>query len=258
MCSLKKIFPSLLAVGLFFTASFLDASDSAVQANRKMVPPAGLPWLEEIEELGLPGENLAMALPEETKRPAPEHSELRAKHEKRIGLFRLWRIMNEVDLSDEQVDKFFPLMRKIQKKERELSAERRSLLKGLHEELKKEKPDKEELQRLIAGIKENGRQMWQAKEEAIEKASEILTVEQQARLILAMNRVEKDIWEAIARVRGRLHEVPGFKFDRDKLPMELRNLRKRLEQMTKELKEKGLLELDTDLDFNNDEKDSLR
>jgi len=50
--------------------------------------------------------------------PKPPHkgkdwAERRARHEERIGLFRLWRIMEELELSDDKVDKFFPLMRKM-------------------------------------------------------------------------------------------------------------------------------------------------
>jgi len=116
----------------------------------------------------------------------------------------LWRIMNEVELTDDQVDKFFPLWREVQKQERTLSGERRELVKELREELKKEEPDEAMLQRLITMIRSKSERIWEVRKNGIEKALELLTVTQKARFILSMSEVEQDIWRSIRMVRSGL------------------------------------------------------
>ena len=162
----------------------------------------------------------------------------REEHEERIALFRLWRIMNDVNLSDSQVDKFFPLMRKMQQREKEIAKSRRALLKGLQDELNKEKPAETALKGLMDQIKDNGHQSWDERKTALDQVAQFLTLEQQAKLVLSLNRVEKDIWETVARVRSMPH-MGDYNFDRKAFRQDMDKVRQNLEKMKLELKEKG-------------------
>lgn len=169
-----------------------------------------------------------------------KRAERRARHEERIGLFRVWRIMEELDLSDDQVDKFFPLMRQMMKRDRELAEKKRDVVKSLREELKKEKPSEAELKRLMTEIKNHAKLAWQQRVDNLDQFAGLLTVEQRARLLLVKNEVEKDIWESIARVRMAPMIKPEFRFDREKLDRHMKELRKNLDSLNIRLKLKGL------------------
>ncbi len=172
------------------------------------------------------------------------------KHTERIQLYRLWRIMENLDLTDDQVDKFFPLMRELGKKEKELARQRHTLVTKMREELSKEEPSEAELKKLLADLKRNARQVIETKSEAIDRGAEILSIEQQARMALELGDVERNIWESIARVRhkpgGRSWENSGF--DKQKLQGEMRKLRENLKRISKDLEARGLPGLDVDND----------
>jgi len=234
----------LLCLVIAFTAagSYLRAeqeSDKPEIKTKRIVKVAGpeedfimpLPEMEDFEYLAMV--------------PKPPHegkdwAERRAKHEERIGLFRLWRIMDELKLSDDQVDKFFPLMRQMLKRDRERAKQKRELVKSLREELKKEKPSESELKRLMTEIKNQARLAWQERMDNLDQFKGLLTVEQQARLLLSMNEVERDIWESIARARMSPYFKPEFKFDREKFEQHMKEIRKNLDSLNIRLHMKGL------------------
>ncbi|MFH1068281.1 MAG: hypothetical protein V1794_01560 [Candidatus Glassbacteria bacterium] len=171
--------------------------------------------------------------------------EKREKHEERIYLFRLWRIMEDVGLTDQQVDQFFPLMRQLQNREKDLAQTRRELLEKLDDELQKEKPADTELKRIMELVKDNYRQTWEARVDIMNQTEKILTVQQQAKLMLSLSRVERDIWDSIARVRH--FPVPDININREQLEKNMENLRENLERLKKELEAQGI---SPDIDIN--------
>ena len=126
------------------------------------------------------------------------------------------------------------------KKDQERAEKKRELVKSLREELKKEKPAEAELKRLMTEIKNQAKLAWQQRVDDLDQFKGLLTVEQQARLLLSMNEVERDIWESIARVRMAPMIKPEFKFDREKLDRHMKELRRNLDSLNIRLKLKGL------------------
>jgi hypothetical protein len=173
------------------------------------------------------------------------------KHAERIQLYRLWRIMEELDLTEDQVDKFFPLMRGFGKKEKELAHKRQALVKSLREELRKEKSSESQLKQMLTDLKRNATQMIESKNEAIEKGAKILSIEQQARMALKLHEVERNIWESIAHVRrmpsGRDLGESGF--DKQKMQLNMQQLRENLNGISKSLEARGFPGFDVDIDL---------
>ncbi len=241
-----------LLLTFYAAGSYLGAAQESDKPEIKTIRIVQISGPEEDIVVPLPGlehfdEYLAMApKPHERK----DWTEKRARHEERIGLFRVWRIMEELDLSDNQVDKFFPLMRQMMKRDRELAEKKRDLVKSLREELKKEKPSEAELKRLMTEIKNHAKIVWQQRVDNLDQFAGLLTVEQRARLFLALNNVEKDIWESIARVKMAPMIKPEFRFDREKLDRHMKELRKDLDSLNIRLKLKlpGLPEYIEDID----------
>ena len=177
-----------------------------------------------------------------------EREERMKKHAERIEIFRLWKIMEYLDLSEDQVDEFFPMMRQHGKQERKIAEERGTLIRELQEALRQDIPSKANLRKLIDAVKQNKRRLAEEKEALLEKSAKILSIEQQARMLLGIDKVERKLWESIARVR---HHRPGHDIgepfpDKDKLRGNMEELRKKMERINKELKEKGLPGLDMD------------
>ncbi len=179
----------------------------------------------------------------------PERRQRMHKHAERIQLYRLWKIMEDLDLTDDQVDKFFPLMREMGKKEKALARQRHALVKGLREELGKEEPSDSRLKQLLADLNRNARDVVDTKNETIDSGAKILSTRQQARMALELHEVERNIWESIANVRrmpsGR--DWAGSGFDKQKLKLDMKQLRENLGRISRELEAKGLPGLDLDI-----------
>jgi hypothetical protein len=115
--------------------------------------------------------------------------------------------------------------------------------------LGKEESSDSKLKQMLADLKRNTREMLESKNEAIDSGAKILSVQQQARMTLKLHEVERNIWESIAHVRrmpsGR--DFGEFGFDKQKLQLNMQQLRENLQRISQELEAKGLpgLELDS-------------
>ncbi|MCE5270405.1 hypothetical protein LLH00_03900 [bacterium] len=164
----------------------------------------------------------------------------RAEREKNIQMLQLWKIMQEVELRDDQLDRFFPLMREMQKSEHELAEQRHGLARSLRQELKKDDPDKKQLEKLSGQLIDNTGRLWQSKCEGMEKVMSILEPRQKAKFVLAVSGMERDLWEAIAQVRMNDPMLMSkFKFDRDQFDANMKVIQERMDKIKQQLREKG-------------------
>ncbi len=253
MLRIQRFFAKLLLLGLFLAPAFAGAAqeqkrndstlsediDIAVdEMNEEMAESIQLEAESTLEEY-----ELSMVEPEKPHSMHGEHEKnhmkKRVDHEHRIGMFQLWRMMNEVELTDEQVDKFFPLWREVQKQERELGAQRRTLVKDLSKELEKDQPDESVLARLTTQISDNSKAIWEARRSGMERAMKLLTVPQKARFILAMSAADKDLRESIFRVRSGMSALPAV-FDSEEFKEKMQRFNERIQEKSLRLNELGL------------------
>jgi len=164
----------------------------------------------------------------------------RAEREKNIQMLQLWKIMQEVELRDDQLDKFFPLMREMQKNEHELAEQRHNLARSLRQELKKDNPDKGQLEKISGQLIDNTGRLWKSKCDGMEKVMSILDSRQKAKFVLAVSGMERDLWEAIAQVRMNDPMLMSkFKLDREKFDANLKVIQERMDKIKQQLREKG-------------------
>ena len=132
-------------------------------------------------------------------------------------------------------------MREYGKQERALAGQRGKLLRTLREELGEENPSDDKMSETLVQLKENSRKVVEAKNKAIEDAAKILDVKQQVRLALSLLEVERNIWESIARVRhlGGT-DFKNFDFDKQKLHMNMQQLKEHLDKMQQEFETQGM------------------
>ncbi len=231
-----------LLLTFYAAGSYLDAAEESDKPEIETANNVCISWPD--EDIVVPLQDLDyleyLAMAPQARGKSRDRSGRRARHEERIGLFRLWRIMEELELNDDQVDKFFPLMRKMIGRERELAGKKRELLKSLRKELKKEEPSDKKLDRLMIEIRNQAKLAWQERVNNLDQFAGLLTVEQRARLFLSLNNVEKDIWESIARVRMGPVIKPEFKFDKEKFQRQMQKLRIDMDSLNIRLKLEGL------------------
>ncbi len=252
MLRIEKFFAKLLLICIILAPAFALAAQEQ-EGNDPALPDsidvAVDEMIEEMVESAQPAQDdalkeLKLALTDPHERRGPNAGKRRARHEDRIGLFQMWRIMNEVELTDDQVDKFFPLWREVQKQERTLSGERRELVKEMREELKKEEPDEAMLQRLITMIRSKSERIWQIRKNGMDKALELLTVTQKARFLLSVSETEKDLRESIFRVRSLLPLMPKAPFaldwDSEEFKERMKQFNEKMQRFNERIKKKSL------------------
>lgn len=121
-----------------------------------------------------------------------------------IETLRIWRLTEELKLSEEQASKLFPKLRAMREAKREFRRERMEILKSMKKELKSEKPREKVLKEKIESLK-RGEKGFREKEEGLrEEISRILTIEQQARLLVFQEKFDKEIRTLIRKVKRRL------------------------------------------------------
>ena len=233
----------ILMLAAVSTALARDRQDVKQQrVEREMVDSGpGIPEMPPMFGMNGSDEMELMALADKEMEGNDENRRDHRKHAERIQLFRLWKIMEEVNLTDEQVDKFFPLMREYGKQERELAGQRGKLLRSLRKELHEEGPSDSKLKETLAQLKDNSRKIVESKNKAIDDAAKILSVQQQAKLALSLHEVERNIWESIARIRHMpVSNQRNFDLDKQKLHLNMQQLKENLERIKQEFESQGL------------------
>lgn len=121
-----------------------------------------------------------------------------------IETIRIWRLTEELKLSEEQAAKFFPRLKKLRETKREFRKKRREILKNIEKELRKEKPRESILKKEIEDLNREDKEFREREERLKRKIFEVLTIEQQARFLVFQERFDREIREMIKKIRHRL------------------------------------------------------
>ena len=105
-------------------------------------------------------------------------------HHSKGRLFLVMRMVDELGLSDEKALAVSAALKQAEEKREELGNKRRELAKQIRESLDAKKPDDAALGKLIDQSIELDRQHAKAKEDSFASVRKILTVQEQAKLVL--------------------------------------------------------------------------
>ena len=119
--------------------------------------------------------------------------EMPEKRKERMQDLAVWKMLEVLDLSDEQTDRFLPALRQMQKQEERSQMERLRLLDELEQALSE--GEERKVSGLIGQIKALGREGMAVREDFFRRAESILTVPQLGKLILFQDRFEKRLRE---------------------------------------------------------------
>ena len=136
-----------------------------------------------------------------------ERGENREKIRENIETFRMWKLLEALDLTSEQSTQFLPVLKDFQNAKRNFEDKKRSLLQELEANLQSSKEDKR-LKETLAELENNRKQFQMELDKFLEKTKATLTLEQQAKLLLFEEKFERKMRETIEQIRGR---HPGWK-----------------------------------------------
>lgn len=129
-------------------------------------------------------------------------------HQK-IETLMKWRMLDEVDITEEEGAKLFPALRRIEGRRRELREQSGRLMDELRATLRGVHPDEEALRRTLAGLEESQRGLESLAQEETRTVGGILPLEKQARYLLFRERFERDVRDIVHDIRERRPPLPS-------------------------------------------------
>jgi Spy/CpxP family protein refolding chaperone len=137
--------------------------------------------------------------------------EQREKIRENIQTLRTWKLLEVLDLTSEQSTKFMPALKDFQDAKKRFEDTRRELLKELETSLESKK-DEKKLTETLSTLENNKKEYQMEQDKFLEKIKAILSLEQQAKLLLFEEKFEKRMRETIEQMRGK--HSSGEKFER--------------------------------------------
>jgi predicted membrane chloride channel (bestrophin family) len=118
-----------------------------------------------------------------------------------ISTLYLLRMVQVLDLTEEQAAKIFPRVNRVEKEKREINRTIGQLLRELRVKLRQPDVNQEELSRILDELKDLRMQVKNRDEELQKFMEENLTIQQQARYLLFMQDFLKDLREKLNKAR---------------------------------------------------------
>ncbi len=134
----------------------------------------------------------------------PGKEELR----ERIGMMRIWKLTEALDLDEKTALRLFPVLHKFDKKRVEMHESAGKDKKELREALEEE--SYEQIKGILKRLERKHRELQELNEEEKAELRDILTIEQQAKFILFHHDFERRVKKIVAEAKER-------RFARDRL-----------------------------------------
>lgn len=113
-----------------------------------------------------------------------------------IETLRKMKLIETLELSEEQADKFLPIFTSHRRKMRELRRERNTILDSLSNFVKQENTEKD-IERMFELLNHNEKKAGEEKIMLANEISEVLDINQMGRLVLFKERFERDLLETL-------------------------------------------------------------
>ena len=123
---------------------------------------------------------------------------------------RLLKMMEAIDLTEAQSDKFLPLFRTFRKDMRELRQGRRSIIDHLRD-LVKDSASDDKLKAAVVDLRNNQQRTDIRMQKFMNDCAAVLTVRQTASLAVFQEDFEREVFDAIQKYRHRDNPQPGGK-----------------------------------------------
>ena len=134
---------------------------------------------------------------------SPQPFEKREKIRKRIELIRMWKLTEELDLTEETGAKLFPILHKYDEKWIKLKEEGRNIMNQLRKALKDEATPDEEIEAAMENMERNAIATSDLLRQQHKELKRVLSPRQRARFFLFQRRFQREIRRLIAEARER-------------------------------------------------------
>ncbi len=125
--------------------------------------------------------------------------------EERVGriieALLIWRLVDELDLSEQQIARLFPRIKQLKELRLELGRRKRALEADLRRALAQRPPDQERIKIKVAQLQALRVEIEQRRQRILRQINGILTVEQQAKFALISERFEAETLRLLEEVK---------------------------------------------------------
>ena len=137
----------------------------------------------------------------------PPTKQQRDRVRKRIETLKMWKLTKALDLDEASSAKIFPVLNRYDKKKAEIHQDLRKGMREMKISLKENKT--EGLKNTLAMLEEKHRALQNINDEEWAELKKVLTVEQQAKLILFRHEFDREVHKLIADAKDRRPERGG-------------------------------------------------
>lgn len=123
----------------------------------------------------------------------------------RLRLVRMWKLTDYLKLDEQTAAKLFPILNRYDDQRLALNEVRVGVMKEIKAELDKETPDEKKLGELLAKAEELRLQMEKLNQSERNELKKVLSVKQQAKLILFNLSFDRDLYRMM-RERKTIHQ----------------------------------------------------
>ena len=114
----------------------------------------------------------------------PHRDKRRAEIEARVRTMKIWKLTDELELSEEQAARFFPLMNEMEAAQDQIEEQRRQALDQLGDLVWKEEADADQINGLLDKLEELAHQQMELRQKFRKDAAGVLTPAQMGKLVL--------------------------------------------------------------------------
>lgn len=140
---------------------------------------------------------------------SPPPFEKREEIRKRIELIRMWKLTEELDLTEETGAKLFPILHKYDEKRTELLRERHDIMNELRKALENVATSDEEIEAAMDKLDENALAASDLIRQQRQDLKGVLSPRQQAKFVLFQREFHREIRKIIAEARHRRSGAKG-------------------------------------------------
>lgn len=146
-----------------------------------------------------------MALPALGQAPTPLPDERVGRI---IEALLIWRLVDELDLTDQQIARLFPRIKTLKEVRLELGRRKRALENDLRQLLRQRPPDQDAIRLKLAELNDLRVDIDRRRQLVLRQIAAILTLEQQARFALIAERFEAETLRLLEEVRRLAESAP--------------------------------------------------
>lgn len=196
----------VIAAGLLISRTYAQPDDRT--ANGKTDPLFDPPQIWAQQDPGGP-------MGKGRLRGQPGRGPMDGAQRKHIEQLRLLKLLEVLDLNEDQEPKFLVAFKGMRKTMRELDERKGAVVEKLSTELKGAKPDDRRINGLVDSVLEIERTKRQAMQTFVETSRGILTPVQVGRLLVFTERFEYELLERVREFRERMRGDDAPSNDRD-------------------------------------------